>query len=637
MGRALKKNDPPAAIGEVIGGRFQIEAELGEGGMATVYRALDLATKRPFALKLLKPEIADSEEAMARLQRECEVLQRLDNPAVVQLETFGKLPDGRIFMVMELLEGETLGDRMRRDKRLDPDDLAPIVAGAVAGLTAAHKGGVVHRDLKPDNIFLAKTGPDATHPNALQVKLLDFGISKVYSNEERLTRTGQVLGTPRYMAPEQLSAEPDLDARVDVYALGVIMYEALAGSPPFIASSPSDLIIAILNGRATGLRTMRPDLPAELESVVQRAMARSRDARFATPHELADAYFSVLGSGKKQRKAPAGTRHGMRTHVLGSAAASVPPPAEEDLRPGTFSDLEKGADVPAAAAAPVAAPPPADLAAVSAGPTAAGTPASIRTQAEPSEPIVLPTSAGGGKLWIVVALLAGAITAGAAIWWLQRTEEEPPAPSASSAVTPEALGALSPPEGEERAETDPHADLPVAPHPESVELPEEAEVDSEATAGSSEGTRRRRRRRDRTQPTTPTSAMADPGDEPPNPFVVDTSGMSSPMADVVPTWNGAAMESAMEAPRRPTAEIVREATAALRAGDGNGCLRILGELPRSRPAYALRLEGDCHLRAGNRRDAVKAYEQICERYPNGAGIDQIRSLVSSLGGHCPAP
>ena len=139
-------------------------------------------------------------------------------------------------------------------------ELAPIVAGACGGLSAAHDAGIVHRDLKPDNLFLAET------TQGMQVKLLDFGISKV-TGSDKLTHTGEVLGTPRYMAPEQLSAERDLDGRTDVYALGVILYEALAGSPPFVASTPTDLIIAILHGKSAPLRSFRPDLGPDVEAM----------------------------------------------------------------------------------------------------------------------------------------------------------------------------------------------------------------------------------------------------------------------------------------------------------------------------------------------------------------------------------
>jgi serine/threonine-protein kinase len=247
---------------------------------------------------------------------------------------------------MELLEGETLGTRMKRRPML-PTELAPIVAGIVAGLAAAHAQAVVHRDLKPDNVFLV---PDhaSGREGALRVKLLDFGISKVWYGE-KLTQTGQILGTPRYMSPEQLGAEVDVDPRIDVYALGVILYEALAGTPPFLASTPTDLIVAILHGKVAPLRTVRPELSPAIEAVVMRAMARHRDARFGTARELADAFLDAAGIDESFRLAP---RKGLDTRALGSvrmdddrsgAIHAQLPPAEEvsisAMKPGTFTEL----------------------------------------------------------------------------------------------------------------------------------------------------------------------------------------------------------------------------------------------------------------------------------------------------------
>lgn len=231
-------------VGTVLGERFRLEQSLGAGGMAEVFRALDLIDGRRVAVKVLRQQLATSPEAVQRFRREGQVLTGLKNPAVVGVESVQELPGGLVFLVMELLEGETLGARMKRGA-MGVRDLAPIVAGCAAGLSAAHQSGVVHRDLKPDNVFLAKL-PSGD----VQVKILDFGVSKVRGGE-KLTQTGQVLGTPRYMSPEQLGAEPDVDPRVDVYALGVILYEALSGGKsPFLVSTPTDLIVSILNGKS---------------------------------------------------------------------------------------------------------------------------------------------------------------------------------------------------------------------------------------------------------------------------------------------------------------------------------------------------------------------------------------------------
>ncbi|MEZ4340456.1 MAG: protein kinase, partial [Sandaracinaceae bacterium] len=321
--------------------RYRIEEKLGEGGMAEVYRAFDIASGRRVAVKVLHPEVAANPEAVERTRREGQVLSQLDNPAIVHVETFGELDDGTVFLVMELLEGETLGDRMRRGP-LDPQELAPIVAGTCAGLFAAHAQQIIHRDLKPDNIYLCPTD------TGVQVKLLDFGISKVFGGK-RLTQTGEVLGTPRYMSPEQLGAEHDVDGRVDIYALGVILYEALAGKPPFLATTPTDLIIAILNGKVAPLRAARPDVPPSVEAVVMRAMNKVRAARFDTAMQLAEAYIDAVGGVAAVRKMQ---RRGMATRAFGGKVevpivvpGTNPPPATPEaevsgkLKLGTFSGL----------------------------------------------------------------------------------------------------------------------------------------------------------------------------------------------------------------------------------------------------------------------------------------------------------
>ena len=409
---------PTASPGDIVAGRFRIESELGHGGMARVFRVTDIATSKPFALKLLRAEIANDEEAIARLRREGELLDKLDNPAIVGIETYGKLEDGRLFLVMELLEGVTLGERIRQAKRLDPEELTPIVTGVVAGLHAAHQAGVVHRDLKPDNIFLTRA--KTARGMETQVKILDFGISKAVGFE-RLTRTGQVLGTPRYMAPEQLAADHDLDARVDVYALGVILYEALAGQPPFVAVSPSELIVAILHGKITPLRVYRPDLGDAALTVVGRAMARAREARYGSARELAEAW--VDAAVPVQRQKASGPERGLRTRALGGAGPSGAVGADADaasLRLGTFSALEARADVPATQASSIHPQPSrSEVETHHARPRREGAPPA-------PEPMVTeaPSPYGGssGTLpglplanrrlwWLVVALLAGGLTA----------------------------------------------------------------------------------------------------------------------------------------------------------------------------------------------------------------------------------
>jgi hypothetical protein len=348
---------PPPSPGMVLAGKYRLEESLGSGGMAEVFRALEISSGRRVAVKVLRAGPDQNPEATARLKREGQVLRSLKNPAIVGIEEVIELDGGRVVLVMELLVGETLGARMRRGK-IEPAELSTIVAGVAVGLSAAHANGVVHRDLKPENIFLG------AHPDGrVHVKLLDFGVSKIFGGE-RLTQTGQVLGTPRYMSPEQLGAEPEVDHRVDIYSLGVILYEALSGKPPFLASTPTDLIVAILHGKVVPLRSLRPDLPQSIEGVVMRAMARVRDARFRAATELADAFLEASGIAANARTLP---RAGMATTPLGSMKTG---------EPGNF-DVAAAAALHAAnvAAAKPASPPVAvrPVAPMSADPLAPGT------------------------------------------------------------------------------------------------------------------------------------------------------------------------------------------------------------------------------------------------------------------------
>lgn len=271
--------------GSFFGNRFQIEGVIGQGGMSAVYRALDLSTRDSVALKVLAPSRRLNEELRARFRREAEILSSLDHPGVVSIRAFGHSADGVLWLAMELLEGETLRERIARTGSMDTPELVPIVDATCHALTAAHDAGVIHRDLKPDNLFLPDSGV---------VKVLDFGLSAMAGNE-KLTATGTILGTPRYMAPEQIASAHAADARSDVYALAVITYEALAGKSPFVASDHGQLLGAILTGRRTKLREVRPELPEGLEEVLEAGMAKDPQHRYQTALDFADAFAGTSG------------------------------------------------------------------------------------------------------------------------------------------------------------------------------------------------------------------------------------------------------------------------------------------------------------------------------------------------------
>jgi serine/threonine protein kinase len=274
-------------VGERFAGRFRIERLLGRGGMAEVYEATDVARGGLVAVKILRADVARHPDALERFRREGVLLRSLDHPAIVSAETFGETDDGRTFIVMEKLTGRTLHTMIQSDAPMAPEQVALLVNQISAALVRAHGAGAIHRDLKPGNIMVVDTdeGP--------RVKVLDFGVSRMLG-QERITQTGELLGTPRYMAPEQLEGRTDIDARVDVYALGVIAFEALCGRSPFPGETPSELAVAILQGRAHSLAALRPDLGAGIAAVVDRALSHDREARHADAESFARAWRKAL-------------------------------------------------------------------------------------------------------------------------------------------------------------------------------------------------------------------------------------------------------------------------------------------------------------------------------------------------------
>jgi len=275
--------------GDLVAGRYRIRRKLAAGGMGAVFAAEDESEGRRVALKLLHPELADDREMHRRFRREGSVLKALRHPAVVRVFDVGTDDKGRSYNAMELLEGETLHARITREGAMTPRELGPIVAGIAAGLGAAHEHGVLHGDLKPPNVFLMVEGSEVA------AKLVDFGTSKVHGLE-RLTRTGEIIGTPTYMAPELLTGDGEIDATIDLYAFGILLYEALAGETPFTERNPGKLLFQIVMGQGVPLSDRKPDLDAGVVAVVERAMAAKREARFESAAALAAAYAAAIGA-----------------------------------------------------------------------------------------------------------------------------------------------------------------------------------------------------------------------------------------------------------------------------------------------------------------------------------------------------
>ncbi|WP_437603481.1 serine/threonine-protein kinase [Sorangium sp. So ce590] len=279
--------DPPVEadplVGTTVAGAYRIIRLLGEGGMGRVYEThhTRIPGKR-FALKTLHPELAQQATVLARFQREAEAAASVRSPHIVEIFDVNRLDDGRPCIVAEYLDGQGLGELLAASGGRLPVGTAVRIAREVCdGIAAAHAAGVVHRDIKPENIFL--TGD----PACPTVKVLDFGISKT-SAPSALTRTGMVLGTPAYMAPEQAKGD-EIDARADIYAVGAVLYHALTGQRPFERSDPTAMLLAVMTEEPPGLGTLNPEIPPALELVVQRAMAKEKEARHASMSELAGA------------------------------------------------------------------------------------------------------------------------------------------------------------------------------------------------------------------------------------------------------------------------------------------------------------------------------------------------------------
>jgi tRNA A-37 threonylcarbamoyl transferase component Bud32 len=342
-------------VGARVDGRYDVVSVLGEGGMGRIYEVRHAALARAFAMKVLRPELAQDEELAARFILEAKATASVKHPNVVQITDFGRLPDGVPFFVMELLVGHTLGEVIKAGGPLPPARAVRIARKVAGALAAAHAAGVVHRDLKPDNVFLvggardvvAVDDPDrgralATLSSSADVRVVDFGAAKIMGGN-RLTRAGVVFGTPHYMSPEQASGQ-SVDHRADVYSLGVIMYEMFCGRVPFEAETYMGVLTQHMFTRPTPLSEVAGvagELGA-LEDITMRCLAKSADERFASMDDLIEAIDRV---GPVGTEAGAGHDAAPRASSAGSRGPrSVRKPMPDEIELPTFAEMRVAID-----------------------------------------------------------------------------------------------------------------------------------------------------------------------------------------------------------------------------------------------------------------------------------------------------
>ena len=403
-----------ARIGTVLGGKYRIVRKLGEGGMGAVYAAVQEPLGRKVAVKVLLPVLARDATLVGRFQREAELAASLGHPNIVQVTDFG-VDDGSAFLVMDLLDGESLGGLLERETTLAPSRVCFIAAQVLSALEAAHARGVVHRDLKPDNVYLTSVSGVAD-----LVKLLDFGIARLTEGDgdQKMTATGQVLGTPAYMSPEQARGKP-VDARSDLYALGVVMYEALSGRMPVNGSNYHELMFAIVGETPTPLAQLVPGLDPTLIAVVERAMAKDPNSRYASAAEMRAALDAL---GPLQASSPA-------------RVPSMPPPTRDVSAVAMAATITPEA-MPALAsmATPVVSSAPAGAAGSSGSASSAAhvTPAAVTPAAVPAVMSSPPPARRSVVPWIAGLLVLAAIGGGLAFWLRGTGSEEVALASAPS-------------------------------------------------------------------------------------------------------------------------------------------------------------------------------------------------------------
>jgi eukaryotic-like serine/threonine-protein kinase len=420
-------------LGTTVAGRYKVIKLLGEGGMGQVYLAEHSAIEKRIALKVLRAEYAHKGDIVTRFQQEAISASRIKHPNVLDVFDFGQLENGCFYLAMEFLEGNDLADELQRLRVLTPSRALPIAMQICRALSAAHAKGVVHRDMKPENVFLQRTGDGEEI-----VKIVDFGIAQLKpSNEEaaaasthrRLTRTGMIFGTPEYMAPEQAVGK-HADLRCDVYAVGIILFELFTGAVPFTGETFLGVLTKHLNEPAPTMRAVYPDVQvsSELEGVVQRALAKDPTQRYQTMTELAQALAAT----------PEGQYAGIRgpySQIAGDGRGSVAPAG---MSPNPTAQQFVGNP-----SGPQHGPGPQMTDAARAAVTMARQDTDVGARAETQlggEAATRPPVKTGRGSAVVLALLGVLVVGGGAAALLMRDASAPPSETSAQAKLPEPPG-----------------------------------------------------------------------------------------------------------------------------------------------------------------------------------------------------
>ncbi len=390
-------------VGSVVAGKYTIVKQLGEGGMGCVYLAEQQlgSTARKVALKTLHKHLSHDPHIKARFHREAGTVAALEHPNTIQVYDFGEMADGTLYLVMEFVQGRSVADILEKDGAMPPARVENILRQVCGSLEEAHGHGIVHRDLKPDNVVLCERAGQKDW-----VEVLDFGIAKRSSehdpNEAKLTQQGMVLGTPPYMSPEQFTGQP-VDARSDIYALGVMTYEMLVGKYPFEANTAWEWASKHMTEppRPIESQPLGPNVPERMRNAITRALAKDKDERFATVKEFFEAFASGSSAGSFAT-GPSDARAPGESLAAGVASGGLPR-AKTELGEPAFA----GAPAMVAAGAYGAPPPPAAQA-LSRGPRVS----------VPPGPAHAPAKQGGNGLVIGLGVLAVALLGGGVTTWM---------------------------------------------------------------------------------------------------------------------------------------------------------------------------------------------------------------------------